>query len=706
MKKKLLVFITLFFMVMMPVFVNAANTKCNNDKIVIETINMLEKTDSVHEKTAANITNNKINLDLQMADVDDYILYEVKVKNNGTEDALFDATNLNTGSKHIIYGITYNNNGTDADPVVPANSERTLRLTVKYLTPVGDGEYSGGSYTENRNTSTDGTIVNPKTGDASRVFIFIMFVIGFGLIFLIVNKNKYSKFFVLLLGVMLLPLAVKAACSCQFELYSKVEILKKETHTNMISLGNNGETTFFNNSPITKDKVESIEFFNTLPTGTNNNSWDVSLDKDGSVMAYYTDTDNDNLYEVAIRANGKIILPDNSSYLFANFTKAEVITGFANVDTTRVTNMNAMFKGDAKLTALLILDFDTTRVTNMTEMFSGCTTLAKIMVEDGFVTTGVTSDNNMFLGDTALVGGAGTTYSASHVNKEYARVDGGSSAPGYFTGTGTTPGGNTEPGGNTDPTPDPDPTPTEPEVTTTGGTLATGNTGNGTFFNSSPINKPQVERIIIQTTTTAPTGSLGSWNAASSGTVTAYYTDANNNNLYEVYLTTNGKLVAPTNSKNLFRGFTELVSISGIKNLDTSNVTNMSNMFNSCSKLTTLDLEKMDTSKVTDMSYMFSNCTALTELDLFDFNTSAVTNMEGMFKLCENVVTIYVSNGFVVTGVTQSGSMFYNCNRIKGGGVTAYDAAHVDKEYARPYFTGTPGYFTLGALVPGNEFNN
>jgi hypothetical protein len=39
----------------------------------------------------------------------------------------------------------------------------------------------------------------------------------------------------------------------------------------------------------------------------------------------------------------------------------------------------------------------------------------------------------MFRGCTSLVGGEGTVYDSSHVTAEYARVDGGVSAPGYFT---------------------------------------------------------------------------------------------------------------------------------------------------------------------------------------------------------------------------------------------------------------------------------
>ena len=702
MKKKILLFLITFLFVPFLLVVNA-ETKCDKNKIEVKSISVVEKTDNVVEKSAASVSGNKLVLNLQMGELNDHIVYDVVVKNNSSEDATFDASNLNVGSKHILYGVSYNDNGTDVSPVVPANSERTLRFTVKYVSEVGDSEYSGGVYNENKNTS-DGNVVNPKTGDSSRLFIFIMFVIGFGLIFLIINKRKYSKFFVLLLAVMLLPLAVKAACSCQFELSSHVEILKKETHERMLSLGNSGSTTFFNNSPITKDKVEYIEFIDMSAASNHrlnvasqspafpSTYWDVSLDKDDTVRAYYEDNDEDGLYEIAIVANGKIILPDNSSYLFAHFTKVEVITGFDNVDSSRVTNMNSMFLGDAKLTGLLLQGLDTTKVTNMSSMFEGCTELTTILVDTGFSTARATASSNMFKNDTKLVGGKGTTYNASYIDKTYARVDEGSTVPGYFTGMNTP----ADPEPTTPVTPD---EPEEPVVTTTGGTLAQGGSGNTTFFNNSLVNKPDVEKFIIETNmNNVPTDSTKWWDAskAKDNSVKAYYKDTNNNNLYEVYIATNGKLVAPENSSYLFAYYENLTAIEGLQNLDTSNATRLDKMFTGDVKLTALNLRFYNTSKVTNMANMFYNCEKITALDLSSFDTSKVTNMANMFYGCSELTKIVVNgSGFVTTNVTSSGSMFYTCSKLVGGSGTTFDVAHVDKAYARiDGGTSNPGYFT------------
>ena len=101
-------------------------------------------------------------------------------------------------------------------------------------------------------------------------------------------------------------------------------------------------------------------------------------------------------------------------------------------DTSNVTNMYGMFSW-SKLSIIDLSAFDTSNVTNMGYMFSNVGNLKTIYVSDKFNTNNVTSGNSMFTGSTKLIGGSGTTYNSSYVDKTYARIDGGTSNPGYFT---------------------------------------------------------------------------------------------------------------------------------------------------------------------------------------------------------------------------------------------------------------------------------
>ena len=108
------------------------------------------------------------------------------------------------------------------------------------------------------------------------------------------------------------------------------------------------------------------------------------------------------------------------------------IIDVSNFDTSNVTNMQGMF-WKSQATTLDVSHFDTSNVTNMEIMFAYMTNLKTIYASSKFVTTSVTSSTSMFEKSTNLVGGAGTKYNKSYLDKTYARIDGGTSNPGYFT---------------------------------------------------------------------------------------------------------------------------------------------------------------------------------------------------------------------------------------------------------------------------------
>ena len=105
----------------------------------------------------------------------------------------------------------------------------------------------------------------------------------------------------------------------------------------------------------------------------------------------------------------------------------------SHFNTSKVTNMTRVFAYSSGLTSLDLSSFSTSQVTNMTGMFRRCGNLRTITVGSDWSTAAVVYSQNMFGDDTCLVGGKGTTYDASHIDKAYAHIDGGASDPGYFT---------------------------------------------------------------------------------------------------------------------------------------------------------------------------------------------------------------------------------------------------------------------------------
>ena len=132
----------------------------------------------------------------------------------------------------------------------------------------------------------------------------------------------------------------------------------------------------------------------------------------------------------------------------------------------------------------------------------------------------------------------------------------------------------------------------------------------------------------------------------------------------------------PTSCYKWFYGCKDLTTIEGIEYLNTTNVTDMSNMFYFCHDLKTLDVSNFDTKNVTDMNGMFGRCSKLTILNLSSFDTQNVTDMTSMFSGCSALKTLNLSN-FDTKNVTGMTSMFNGCSALKTLDLSNFDTQNV-----------------------------
>ena len=134
-----------------------------------------------------------------------------------------------------------------------------------------------------------------------------------------------------------------------------------------------------------------------------------------------------------------------------------------------------------------------------------------------------------------------------------------------------------------------------------------------------------------------------------------------------------------TTLSKFFSGLNKLTTISGLENINTSKVTDMSYMFYSCWSLYDLDIENLNTSNVTDMSYMFYNCSAFSSLDVSRFDTRNVTNMNDMFNSCYSLKSIKFGKNFDTSKVTDMSYMFYDCNNLLTLDLTGFNTSNVKR---------------------------
>ena len=229
-----------------------------------------------------------------------------------------------------------------------------------------------------------------------------------------------------------------------------------------------------------------------------------------------------------------------------------------------------------------------------------------------------------------------------------------------------------------------------------------------TKFLNSNIIAAQISTINVVKSDKVPTG-IGNATDISrdqNGSVILYSkissekSERNGFDLYDIYIATKNGKVYLTNGAGLFEYMINLKSVD-LANMYTDKVTDMSGMFAGCLSLESIDASNFNTSNVTNMNGMFDGSggvlgsSKVKNINISSFDTSNVTDMSYMFYYMTNLTTIYASNNFTTSAVTNSDRMFTGSSKLVGGNGTKYNSSYIDKTYARIDASSTPGYFTL-----------
>ena len=108
----------------------------------------------------------------------------------------------------------------------------------------------------------------------------------------------------------------------------------------------------------------------------------------------------------------------------------------------------------------------------------------------------------------------------------------------------------------------------------------------------------------------------------------------------------------------------------------TSNVTDMSSMFEGCSKLTSLDLTTFNTENVQNNCSMFKDCSSLTSLTFGNFYVGFSTNLSAMFQGCSALTSVDLSK-FNTANVIDMQYMFDGCKSLASLDVSMFDTGNV-----------------------------
>ena len=417
---------------------------------------------------------------------------------------------------------------------------------------------------------------------------------------------------------------------------------------NVITTSDNptGGTSKFFNTEVMREEIQSLTIAedNTVPDTPGVVSKDISQNKDGTVMLWYTpkevtssDGTTKTMYDMWIGGeNGVLQTGTNASGMFAYLTNIEKLD-LSKLDTSYITNMSRMFYNSSGLKSIDLSNFNTSNVTSMDHMFDGCSNLTSLDVST-FNTSKVTSMYWIFNKLSKITKLDLSNFDTSNVTD----------MTGMFRYCNSL-----------------------VDLNISNFNTSKVKTMNAMFFGCNALQKLNVSNF-----NTPNVINMGHMFQECSSLIDL---DISNFNTSKV-----------TNMSTMFMNCSSLTALD-LSNFNISKVTNMNFMFNGCSNLTSLDLSNFNTNNVTDMSFMFYGCSSLTSLDLSNFNTNNVTNMYSMFAFCKNIKTIYVSDLWNTSNVTSSSLMFHSCTSLSGA--VSYNSTKVDVTMANY----TTGYLTYKA---------
>jgi len=471
---------------------------------------------------------------------------------------------------------------------------------------------------------------------------------------------------------------------------------------NVITTSDNptGGTSKFFNTEVMREEIQSLTIAedNTVPDTPGVVSKDISQNKDGTVMLWYTPKEvassegsTKTMYDMWIGGeNGVLQTGTNASGMFAYLTNIEKLD-LSKLDTTYITNMSKMFYMSSGLKSIDLSNFNTSNVTNMNGMFWGCSSLASLDLKT-FNTSKVTDMNNMFAEcsniteldlsnfDTSNVTTMGNPYSYGYggmfrnckslkkLNVSSFNTSKVKYMSNMFQGCSSLTSLDLS---NFDTS----------NVTAMASMFATCTnltSLNLTSFNTSKVTNMQGMFYGCGSLTTLD---LSNFNTSKVTLTNNMFYGCSNLTTLDLSSFNTSNV---TNMQGMFSGCSSLVNLN-LSSFNTSNVTNMNGMFYDCSSLVNLNLSSFNTSNVTNMNGMFYYCSSLVNLNLSSFNTSNVTNMYSMFAFCKNIKTIYVSDLWNTSNVTSSSLMFHSCTSLSGA--VSYDNTKTDISMAN-YTTG------------------
>ena len=388
MKKILLV---ILFLLLFPSMVLAKDT-CNNNDIVIKNVSIENTNGYIEEIAQPNINNNKINLNLEMYNTDDSIIYNITINNKSDEDYYFTKNSFNLNTNYLEYELL------NDSEIIKSSEEKSIQLKITYKNQISADEFKENNMMSI--TLSDTPLTNP---DTKRMISLILLVTFITLTIFIINKRKKLEKVLIGILICLIPLSIKALCTINLEINTNITINEKkasflpgkEVNTKMKMLAGDDISTLASAYTFQDVNITAIKYSNTEPEESEKEEKNIvsTIDSPYPIYMWY---EEGTIYwwSEAKRPT----LNEDASYMFGYMRNLVDISALSLFDTSITKKMVATFYYDSNLKNLDSLkDWDISNVETLSSLFMNSNAITSLEALSNWNTSNVTNMLQIFM---------------------------------------------------------------------------------------------------------------------------------------------------------------------------------------------------------------------------------------------------------------------------------------------------------------------
>ena len=422
-------------------------------------------------------------------------------------------------------------------------------------------------------------------------------------------------------------------------------------------------TSKFFNTEVMREEIQSLTIAedNTVPDTPGVVSKDISQNKDGTVMLWYTpkevtssDGSTKTMYDMWIGGeNGVLQTGTNASGMFAYLTNIEKLD-LSKLDTTYITNMSKMFYMSSGLKSIDLSNFNTSNVTSMASMFDGCSNILNLDLSN-FDTSKVTNMNSMFYDCSNLESLDLSNFNTSNVTNMSSMFNRCSLLTNLNISNFNT-----------------------SKVTSMRRMFS--DASSLQTLNISNFNLSNVDSMSEMFKNCTNLINLILPNSSAPKLISMRYTFQNCTNLKGIIDLSNFK---PNNYVDFEFAFYYCKNITEVK-LNNFKFSSFRCAFYGCTLLEKIDFTGISTSNITSMQNTFSDCSSLKSLDLTNFDVStlatdknSISGLHQTFAGCSSLETLNITGWKITNKVTNLYGTFDKCSKLKKLDLSNWDTTGV-----------------------------